>query len=196
MGLRPLMVAAREVFSNLDIPWALVGGLAVGVRAAPRFTRDVDVAVSVAGDAAVEKVVFAFVSRGWRTGAVLEHGPTHRLATVRLLPPGGDEGTPLLDCLFSSCGIEPDIASQAEVLEILPGLSLPVARTGHLLAMKVLAMEDRSRPQDRDDIRALLEHAGQVDRDLATTALGHIVTLGYHRGRDLHRIWVELIRDS
>lgn len=45
----------RTVVSELDgagSPWALVGGLAVSARLEPRFTRDIDLAVSVAGGVA------------------------------------------------------------------------------------------------------------------------------------------------
>jgi hypothetical protein len=36
-----------ESFGDLRVPWALIGGLAVSVRAEPRFTRDIDLAVAV-----------------------------------------------------------------------------------------------------------------------------------------------------
>jgi hypothetical protein len=37
---------------------------------------------------------------------------------------------------------------------------MAVAKTGHLLAMKLLAMDDARRPQTRPDILALLEQMG------------------------------------
>ncbi len=33
---------ARRLITEMRVPWALIGGLAVSVRAEPRFTRDVD----------------------------------------------------------------------------------------------------------------------------------------------------------
>jgi hypothetical protein len=36
--------------------------------------------------------------------------------------------------------------------EVIEGLRLAVAKTGHLLAMKLLAMDDARRPQTRPDI--------------------------------------------
>jgi hypothetical protein len=33
------------------------------------------------------------------------------------------------------------------LLDIVPGLLIPLARTGHLLAMKVLSRDDRHRPR-------------------------------------------------
>jgi hypothetical protein len=39
---------------------------------------------------------------------------------------------------------------------------VPVARIGHLMALKVLARDDRRRPQDFDDLRALRREAEVV----------------------------------
>jgi hypothetical protein len=39
--------------------------------------------------------------------------------------------------------------------EIVPGLSQPSATTGHLIAPKLLARDDQTRPQDFMDLRAL-----------------------------------------
>lgn len=38
---------ASEELSAVGVPWALVGRLAVAVRAEPRFTRDIDLALAV-----------------------------------------------------------------------------------------------------------------------------------------------------
>ena len=46
--------------------FAIVGGLAVGIRTEPRFTRDADMAVSVAGDQEAEALVFGLVSKATR----------------------------------------------------------------------------------------------------------------------------------
>ncbi|MCK6551640.1 nucleotidyl transferase AbiEii/AbiGii toxin family protein [Myxococcota bacterium] len=47
---------------RLHQPFALVGGLAVSVRSEVRFTRDVDLAISVSSDAEVERLVFDLAS--------------------------------------------------------------------------------------------------------------------------------------
>ncbi len=65
----------------------------------------------------------------------------------------------VVDVLFASSGIEPEIVRSAEAIEILPGLVVPVARTGHLIALKLLARDDESRPQDLADLRSLHEVA-------------------------------------
>lgn len=43
---------------RLGRPFALVGGLAVSLRAEARFTRDVDLAIVAADDAEVERLVY------------------------------------------------------------------------------------------------------------------------------------------
>lgn len=165
-------------------PWALVGGLAVSVRAEPRFTRDIDAAVSVPDDAAAEALVASLLAGGFTLRLSLEHQALRRLATVRLTPPGEPEEGVVVDLLFTSSGIEPDICRDAEPVEIVPGLVVPVARAGHLVAMKLLAMEP-DRPQDRIDLHALLENLTVVERQRAQAAVARIEALGANRSKRL-----------
>ena len=81
---------------------ALIGGLAVSARTEPRFTRDVDLAVSVADDSAAESVVNHLVRRGFVVLAVVEQEAVGRLATVRLVPPSQTEEGVVVDLLFAS----------------------------------------------------------------------------------------------
>ena len=62
---------------------------------------------------------------------------------------------------------------------------MPVARLGHLIALKVLARDDRTRPQDRVDLAALLTRADVAALDEAREALALVTRRGFHRGRDL-----------
>lgn len=186
--LNPLEAALRRISEDLRSSgrsWALIGGLAVSARAEPRTTRDVDLAVAVADDRQAEALIFHLQSRGYATVAVLEQEAAGRLATVRLRPHLEGNLDVLVDLLFSSSGIEPEIAKLAEPLEILPGLSLPVARIGHLMALKLLARDDRQRPQDFDDLLALRKEAGPEDLAEAREALQLISERGYNRGKDL-----------
>lgn len=79
-----LVQALEEATAHLDAfgrPWCLVGGLAVGVRVEPRFTRDLDLAISVADDAQAESLVLRLRSSGYEVLAMLEQNATGRLAT-------------------------------------------------------------------------------------------------------------------
>lgn len=173
-----------EVLNTLGPPWALVGGLAVSVRGEPRFTRDIDIAVAVADDAAAEHLVAELQSRGFAVRLVLEQQALGRLATVRLLAPGEGESGIVVDLLFASCGVEPEICDAAEQLEVLPGLVLPVAQVGHLVAMKLLAVTE-DRPQDEMDLRTLLRHLSTAEHDRALAALDQIESRGANRGKAL-----------
>jgi hypothetical protein len=90
-----------------------------------------------------------------------------------------------VDLLFASSGIEPEIVAAADRIEALPGLDLPVARIGHLIALKVLSRDDRLRPQDRVDLAALLARADAEAFGQAREALALVTRRGYQRERDL-----------
>lgn len=182
-----LEAALRRACSDLTatgVGFALAGGLAVSVRTEPRFTRDADLVVALPGDDAAEDLIFRLQGRGYGVGAVVEQEATDRLATVRLTLPD-DPKAAVIDLLFASSGIEQEIVSAAEELEVLPGLSIPVARAGHLIALKVLSRDDEKRPQDLVDLRALLRIASAEELARARASLETIVARGYHRGRDL-----------
>lgn len=116
--------ALRAIAADLDrraAGWALVGGFAVSIRSEPRFTRDVDVAIAVSDDPEAEALVRSLMT-----------------ATARLAPPDAGGTGATVDLLFASSGIEPEIVAAAETIEVLPGLFMRVARTGHLIALKLL----------------------------------------------------------
>ncbi|MGH8932783.1 MAG: nucleotidyl transferase AbiEii/AbiGii toxin family protein [Egibacteraceae bacterium] len=167
----------------LEAAYALVGGLAVSVRTEPRFTRDIDLAVAVQDDSEAEGLVRSLVGAGFEVQAAIEQTGAGRLATVRLRPPGG--GANVVDLLFASSGIEADVVAAAEPLEVLPGVIVPVARTGHLIALKLLARDDDRRPQDSVDLWVLVMVADDDQRALAEEACTAIMARGFARGRVL-----------
>lgn len=83
----------------------------------------------------------------------------------------------------------------SEILEIMPGLRLPVARTSHLIALKVLSRDDIRRPTDLADLRSLIARASREDIQGAERALSLITERGYHRGRDLPSLLQQLLED-
>ena len=186
-ALAKALRAVCGALAELQIRYALVGGLAVSARAEPRLTRDVDLAVDIVDDAAAEALVHALGGRGYTVRATVEQTGRSRLATVRLEPPDG--GGLVVDLLFASCGIEAEIVGAAEQLEILPDLIVPVATTSHLIAMKLLARDDRDRPQDLDDLRSLVLVLGKREHRDVITAIEQIAKRGYARGRDLVAAW-------
>ncbi|MGI8758065.1 MAG: nucleotidyl transferase AbiEii/AbiGii toxin family protein [Acidimicrobiales bacterium] len=184
-GLEVLLRHAAEDLERLGTRWALVGGLAVSARTEARFTRDLDLAVSIDDNDGAEQVVRSLVAAGYRVLATVEQEAMGRLATVRLGPPGSASDDPLLDLLFASSGIEPEIVTGAECLAIVPDVAGPVARVGHLIAVKLLSCDEQRRPQDLVDLRALRAVADPLERELARAAVRLITGRGFARGRDL-----------
>lgn len=185
-GSTRLLTVLRRTAEALDgdgLPWALVGGLAVSARCEPRFTRDIDVAAAV-DDAGAEALVSRLVASGFRLCLSLEHAALKRLATVRLSPPGEPEEGVVVDLLFASSGIEAEICREADRLELAPGLAVPVAQAGHLVAMKLLALAP-DRPQDALDLRALIATLTEADRARARAATTRIEELGANRSKPL-----------
>jgi predicted nucleotidyltransferase len=194
-----LEAAALQIAQNLDAlgrRGAVIGGVAVSARCEPRFTRDLDLAIAAADDADAEGVIFALQAAGYRIHTVLENTAQHRLATVRLESLDQDSLGIVVDLLFASSGIEAEIVSEAEPLEVFSGITLPVARVGHLLVLKLLARDDRRRPQDRIDIRSLLTVATPEEITRAKEAAKLIQERGFSRGRDLRRRLTTALRDA
>lgn len=180
---RALRLAARTL-EDAGVRYALVGGLAVSVRTEPRFTRDADFAVAVATDEEAESVTHRFAEAGFAIQSVVEQTAAGRLATARLAP-AGTGGAPVVDLLFASSGVESEIARSAERLRVLASWSGPVARVGHLIAMKLLSRDDLRRPQDLADLRALLAVATDDELELARAAVALITERGFDRGKAL-----------
>jgi hypothetical protein len=75
----------HEIFAALrqrSVQFALVGGLAVAVRAEPRLTRDADFAVAVASDAEAEALIMDLRADDYEPFAAIEHTHADRLATI------------------------------------------------------------------------------------------------------------------
>ena len=182
-----LEAVLRQIHLDLTdahVSLALVGGLAVSARTEPRFTRDADLAVAVANDAEAERLIHRLRDCNYGIEAVVEQQAVGRLATVRLTR-APVARAPVVDLLFASSGIEPEVVAAAEPIDLLSNLRMDVATTGHLIALKVLSRDDVTRPQDLADLRALLRVAADADMAGARQALKLIATRGYHRGRDL-----------
>jgi len=189
--LAKVFIRLQADLRGIGVRWALVGGLAVSARSEPRTTRDIDIAVAVPDDGAAERVVQSLRNRGYLEEEVMDHLHVERLSTVRFKRRGDDSGV-LCDLLFATAGIESEVVDAADFLEIMGGLFAPVAKTGHLLALKVLALRpDRpqERPQDFADIRELLRVADDAELRRTREALELISRRGFDRGKDLDALF-------
>lgn len=188
-----LTSTAARVLSALrqeNVKGCLVGGLAVSTRCDPRFTMDVDIAVVVDSDAQAEALVHSLSVYGLRMTGLVEQEAQGRLAMARLVT---DDGTSV-DLLIASSGIEEEVVASAEILEVVRGILLPVARTGHLIALKVLSVAP-GRETDAADLRSLAGIATEEDWNLAVEAVSQIQERGYARGRQLD-VQLRALRNS
>ena len=178
-----LISAASQVLVALqqeNVKGCLVGGLAVSARCDPRFTRDVDIAVVVDTDEHAEALIHALASHGLRMAGLVEQEAVGRLAMARLSTQDGLS----VDLLIASSGIETEVVMNAEILEVVQGVLLPVARTGHLIALKLLSVAP-GRETDVADLRNLAAVATQEEWNLASEAVAQIQERGFARGRQL-----------
>jgi hypothetical protein len=179
------LVDVGAALDELRVRWALVGGLAVSARALPRTTRDIDLAVRVDDDTQAETIVASLRRYGYVPTAVVEQLALGRLSTVRLRRPDSGRLDPFVDLLFCSSAIEDETVAEAEPLEVFRGVVVPVARIASLVSMKLLARDDRRRPQDYDDLRALLASADAAEIARARELTAAIAARGAGRGRSL-----------
>lgn len=179
-GPERALAHAASVLHEMGQAFALVGGLAVSVRAEVRFTRDVDLAVAIADDSAAETLVYQLRDAGYQVVATVEHETQDRMATARLC---GSAGV-VVDLLLASSGIEGEVVERATLVDF-PGVGeIPVARAEELLALKILSMTDR-RLQDRLDALNLIAFEPHLDLEVVRANLALIEQRGYQRGQDL-----------
>lgn len=184
--LKDALVRAAADLGALQVPWALIGGLAVTFRTIPRLTHDVDLSIVVSGDAEAESIIREFFSRGYSQleDGVFQQRDGDRLVGIRLLAPGMDEG--IVDLLFYASGIEREVVDAADRQEVRPGVSAPIAKIGHLIALKVLAVtENPDRPNDAADLQQLLNQADTTEINRAREAVDLIARRLQRPGPDL-----------
>lgn len=149
-----LSVAAEVAafLEELDVPYAIIGGLAVQHWGEPRFTRDVDVAV-LAPSAQQAALLEALAARFQpRIPDAVAFARRHRV----LLPQARD-GTPI-DVSLAIPGYEEEVMRRA-VLADLPGLRpVRVVSAEDLIIHKCVA----GRPRDIEDVERVLSRQGRA----------------------------------
>lgn len=146
-----------QCLTDCEVRYALIGGLAVSARSEPRFTRDVDLIVDTPTDADAEQLIRALLGRGYGLHAQLEQKSANRLATCRLFQRDQVDGV-IVDLFFANFGIEQEVLDTASEEELTDEISLPIVQAEDLIALKLLAVSNRNRPRDSEDILNLLEH--------------------------------------
>jgi hypothetical protein len=145
--------ALRIVASGLEdveAPWAVIGGLALAVHGAGRFTRDLDIVTEYR----VQDHLISHLE-------TLGYGTLHRSRGYsNHVHSDAEKGR--IDVVYVEGETARILFSEAERREILPGLEALVPKPEHLVAMKVLAAKNdpTRRLQELADIAGLLRARG------------------------------------
>jgi hypothetical protein len=145
--------AAAKAFSEEGVAYALIGGLAVGVRTrVARATLDVDFAIPTTAERA--RVVARFVAHGFRLKGQFAH-------SINFEHESGEPVQLAADVTFDPMIARADIMSFGDI-------ELPVVTTEDLIAMKRQAASDPRRRRskalrDQADIALLQGDVGDPD---------------------------------
>lgn len=165
--------------SEHGVPYALVGGLAVSIRGEVRFTRDVDLALSVS-ERELETLVPDLRAARYRIHSLVEHEVAKRTATVRLITRDAIH----VDLLVASSGIEREVVQRATPVFIPSIGQVPVALAEDLVAMKVLSSTEQRRHDFDDAVGLVLANPG-LDIAVVQSHLALVTARGFHREQDL-----------
>lgn len=159
-----LETGLAELVTALDacqIPYALIGGLAVSLWGEPRATLDIDVTVWVAPENRSKAV-----DQLRKRLAAVPSLPQEFVAATHVLPLTTSSGV-RADVIFGELPAEHDIVQRA-VAKQIAGVKVAVATVEDLVVMKLISERER----DWDDAKRLLRrHRPTIDRDYLLTKL-------------------------
>ncbi len=146
--------AITQTLESLNIPYAIVGGIANAVWGEPRATIDVDVTVSVE-PADLPKTILAIAAPFHAAVA----DPAGFVEQTRVLPLDTPDGV-RIDVIFALLPFELDAIRRARRLS-LAGRTVAVVTPEDLVLMKIIS----DRPRDVADAEAIVRRrAGELDR--------------------------------
>ena len=159
-----VLAALRQAWTALQplqVPIALLGGLAMGAWKRPRFTKDVDLLIAI-GDSNSKLALRLLKAAGFRTN---RPDPVIRVAENRFMqlryePPGALLDVQL-DLLFATTHFhEQALARRAALPESELGFAVDVVSCEDLIVLKLIA----GRILDRVDVAELLKaNRNQLD---------------------------------
>jgi hypothetical protein len=171
------LAATVSALHRAEIPFAIVGGLAVGARSEPHVTRNIDLVFPIEDDAAAEARIFVLEQLGFRVRSLFER-EGNGISVVRTSHRRSPDV--LVDFMISISGIESEITRAASIEHVL-GTKYPVAQRWHLLAMKVLA----NRLNDQADLQHLIEASNANELKKTEAALRLMKSRGAGGKRNL-----------
>jgi len=149
-----LRLVAR-VLDETDLPYALIGGMAVILRGHDRTTQDIDAVVL-----GLDEQLEPFLALAERQGLVfrlpngLQFARQNRVVLLK-----APDGT-AIDVSMGFLPFEMEVAARATRFEIGENLQIPVASVEDLVIMKLIA----ARTRDYEDVDRLIELYPSLDR--------------------------------
>ncbi|HXK20393.1 MAG TPA: nucleotidyl transferase AbiEii/AbiGii toxin family protein [Polyangiaceae bacterium] len=156
------IAASQAWLTELQVPVAVIGGVAASLLGRPRVTKDVDLVV-LADEDAWRSLLEAGLRHGVeaRIPDALEFARTSRVLLLRHQPTGIE-----VDLSFAALPFELELIERASV-RVVRGVSFRVATPEDIVIMKSLAL----RPRDIADIEAILEAAPELDLERVRSTL-------------------------
>jgi hypothetical protein len=148
--------ALKDWLEHANVPYSIIGGVAVSLIAEPRATQDID-ALAWLDSENWQAFVDAGPSHGYtpRISDPIEFAHRARVLLVRHAPSGISA-----DVLFGSLPFEQEAIARAATL-VIGDILLKVTSPEDLIIMKAVA----GRPRDIADIESILNAHSQVDMD-------------------------------
>lgn len=160
VDVQQALVEAMARLRPLGDDFALIGGVALAVHGIERYTKDVDLATTVAQTAAAERSLTDLDLRPLKLGGVS-------------LLTGSGVRVDLIDRRFEYRGLFEEAIREAKESGLVAqsgAVELPVVALPHLVAMKLIA----DRPQDEADLHALLGKPQLDYRRARAIVLAHV----------------------
>ncbi|MFM9959884.1 MAG: nucleotidyl transferase AbiEii/AbiGii toxin family protein [Planctomycetaceae bacterium] len=148
-----------DVFERLHIPYALIGGLAVGVHGIPRPTHDIDFTITV--DRSRLPEFFNAVNEiGYDVPQEFATGWVDQVAGLALVRARQwIQGKSIdIDLFLAECQFQESLM-QRRVEATIEGISTWIASAEDIILLKLLA----SRPRDLGDVEDILLVQGQLN---------------------------------
>ena len=163
--------AAVDFLAKEDVPYLIVGGLAVAVIGAPRFTADIDV-VAFVTMASAERLIAAATAAGFLAGED-EVDRLRSTGTLRFLRGGFH-----LDVIVASLPFEERARHRAVIVRMF-NRDVPLPTPEDLLLFKIISGREKD---VLDAVGIAHRHGGQLDWPYVTAGVDEICDLADQSG--------------
>jgi hypothetical protein len=159
--LRGLFDELRDALDQLDVPYAIMGGIAASVWGIPRFTHDIDIVVDRKASE-TGPLLQALAGRGYVVPEEFLRGWTDRLAGTRKLAVRRLVGGHVwdVDVFLAESDLLRSALARRRIVD-LDGRPTPIITPEDVVVLKLVAW----RPKDQGDLDDLLLVVGSLDEE-------------------------------